>query len=328
MLSRVAESIYWMNRYIERAENVARFIDVNLHLLLDLPEVFEGQWNALVEIGGDKEAFETRYDTADQQSVISFLVFDEENVNSIVSCVTAARENARSVREILSFETWEAINEFYLNLQRPNARDDAQRDPHEFFRQVRRASHLIEGTIAETVSRGEAWHFARMGRSVERADKTTRILDIKYFLLLPDLGHVGTPIDDLHWNAVLRSASALEMYRQVHGLINSTNIVRFLLLDKEFPRSVQFCLWDAARSVHRVTGTPERSFRNTAERTLGQLVSELDYTDEREIIQAGLHETLDDLQTKINNVGEAIFDSFFARRPMARLTRPTTLHEQ
>ena len=131
MLSRVANSIYWMNRYVERAENIARFIDVNLHLLLDLPEVFEGQWNALIEISGDKEAFDARYDSADQQSVISFLVFDSENVNSIVSCVTAAREIARSVREILSSETWEAINEFYLSVRRAGARDawSRPRDP-------------------------------------------------------------------------------------------------------------------------------------------------------------------------------------------------------
>lgn len=328
MLSRVAESIFWMNRYVERAQNVGRFIDVNLHLLLDLPEVFEGQWNALIEIGGDRDPFDARYSTPDRESVISFLVFDGENPNSIVSCVSAARENARSVREILSSEAWEAINEFYLGVQGESARRDVQRDPHEFFRKVRKASHLIEGAFSETVSHSEAWHFAVMGRSLERADKTTRILDIKYFLLLPDLGYVGTPIDDLHWSAVLRSAGGFEMYRQAHGTVDPAKIVQFLLLDKDFPRSVRFCLWNASQSMHEVTGTPDRSFRNSAERVLGQLVAELDYTDETEIIQSGLHETLDNLQSKINTVGEAIFETFFALRPPARLARPSMMLDQ
>ena len=191
MLSRVADSIFWMNRYIERAENVARFISVNLHLLLDLPEIFEGQWGALVEITGDKQGFHERYGHADQQSVIDFLVFDAENPNSIVSCVSAARENARSVREIISSETWEAVNEFYLDMRDSSAQGKIQQDPHAFLRSVSRSSHLIEGVLSETTSRSEGWHFARMGRSLERADKTTRILDIKYFLLLPDL-HISS----------------------------------------------------------------------------------------------------------------------------------------
>jgi uncharacterized alpha-E superfamily protein len=316
VLSRVAGSIYWLNRYIERAENVARFVDVNLHLLLDLPDSFEGQWDALVRITGDEEDFEARYGEADDESVIQFLTFDRENPNSIVSSVAAARENARSTREALSSETWEAINEFYLNVTDPRARERATANPHDFFRGVRRASHLVEGALSETTSRGEAWHFSRIGRAIERADKTTRILDIKYFLLLPDISDIGTPIDELHWTAVLRSAGALEMYRKVYGRAKVDPIIRFLVLDASFPRSVRYCANRIDRSLHSITGTPARSYRNRAERTLGQFLAELDYLDEAEIVRRGLHEYLDHLQTRLNEVGEQLSDTFFALKPV------------
>lgn len=316
MLSRVADSIYWMGRYIERAENVSRFVDVNLHLLLDLPEDFEGQWGALVKITGDNADFEKRYDAATNENVIEFLTFDRDNPSSILSCVLNARENARSIREIISSETWEALNEFYLMVTEPRAKIKSKQNPHEFFRAVRKACHLIEGVMSETMSRGEGWHFARVGRLLERADKTTRILDIKYFLLLPDISYVGSPVDDLHWTAVLRSASAQDMYRRVHGRVTANQIIQFLLLNREFPRSTLFCLSEAEDSLHAITGTPQRSFRNPAERRLGQLVAELDYTDEQEIVEVGLHESLDQFQHKINEVGDCIFETFFALKPV------------
>jgi len=315
MLSRVASSIYWMNRYVERAENVARSIDVSSHLLLDLPESFEGQWAALVKITGDFEDFQARYPNADRESVIEFLAFDRANPNSIVSSVHAARENARTTREILSSETWEAINEFYLNIQ---SSVDKKNLPFDFFRSVRQAGHHIEGAQSETMSRGEAWHFGRMGRMLERADKTTRILDIKYFLLLPNVRDVGRPIDDLQWGAVLRSASAFEMYRKEFGRVAADDIVKFLVLDPEFPRSVRYCLHQADRALRAVSGSEERRYQNDAERLLGRLVASLDYTNGDEIVERGLHEFLDDTQAQINSVGEAIFETFFALKRMAR----------
>jgi len=317
MLSRVADSVFWMSRYVERAENVARFVDVNLHLLLDLPDSFTGQWDALVKITGDRADFEKRYGEATDENVIRFLTFDAENPNSILSSVTSARENARSVRDIISNDTWEALNEFYLYLTNPEAEGRARENPHEFFRDVRRTGPLMEGVMSTTMSRGEAWHFSQLGRLLERADKTTRILDIKYFLLLPDISDIGTSVDDLHWNAVLHSAGAFEMYRKVHGRLSPDAIVQFLVLDSEFPRSVRFCLAAAESSLRCITGTPYRSFHNSAERSLGQLVAELDYTDERDIVRQGLHEFLDGVQGKLNEVGGCIFDTFFALKPVA-----------
>lgn len=316
MLSRVADSIYWLSRYIERAENVARFVDVTLHLLLDLPQDVSDQWQPLVNITGDHKDFARRYRSATKENVIEFLTFDAENPNSITSCLRAARENARSIREIISSEMWTEINEFYLRLEASRSKSRALESPHEFFTEIKRASHLIEGVTNSTMSHGEPWHFNRMGRMLERADKTTRILDVKYFLLLPSLADVGTPLDDLHWSAVLRSASAFEMYRKRHGRVMPEKIAEFLVLDREFPRSVYYCVLRAEESLRAVSGTPLGMFQNVAERRMGQLASELAYTDMREVMFQGLHEFLDGLQLKINEVGEGIYDTFIALKPV------------
>ena len=312
MLSRVAASIYWLSRYIERAENVARVVGVNNQLVLDLPGQDAAQWDPMVKVTGDAADFQARYGGPTRANVIDFLTFDGLNPNSIVACVTTARENARSVREILSSEMWEEINRFYLFLRQPGARERALWDAHAFFREVRRSSHMIEGTKNETMEHGEAWHFSQMGRHIERADQTTRILDLKYFLLLPSSADVGKPIDDLQWGALLRSASALEAYRRTHGRVAALTVASFLLLDREFPRSVQHCAARAQASLHAVTGTPVRRFANVAERELGRLVADLDYTDIADVVSAGLHDFVDTLQEKLNHVGNEITRTFFA----------------
>jgi len=312
MLSRVAESIHWMGRYIERAENVARFIDVNLNLMLDLPVGSAQQWQPLIDITGDTESFRRRYGAATQQNVIQFLTFDPENVNSICSCLRAARENARSVREVISSEMWEQLNQFYLMVN--SAPADGVTDPQELFASVKLSSHLFAGITDATMTHNEGWHFCRLGQELERADKTSRILDVKYFLLLPTMADVGTTFDDIQWAAVLRSASAFEMYRKSHGRISPGSIVEFLLLDREFPRAVQCCLMAARESAHAISGTPPGIFRNPVEQLLGELCSELAYVQVDDIITTGLHEYLDRLQTKMNLVGNGIHETFFARR--------------
>src|SRR5438876_4414227 len=210
MLSRVADSIYWMSRYGERAENVARFIEVNLQLMLDGPSGEGQQWEPLVNTTGDHEAFTKRHGEATQQNVIHFLTFDAENPNSILSCVRAARENARTIREIISSEMWLQLNKFYLMVTAAAEDSSAQADPYEFFTEVKNANHLFNGITAATMTHGEPWHFFHMARMLERADKTSRILDVKYFILLRSVQDVGTPFDDIQWAAVLRSAGVLE----------------------------------------------------------------------------------------------------------------------
>ncbi len=316
MLSRVADSIYWMSRYIERAENVARFIDVNLLMMLDLPGSSGEQWEPLVITTGDNHLFAERYGAATRENVIQFLTFDSENPNSIISCLRAARENARTIREIISSEIWEQVNTFYLMVTAAATAGRAMESPHDFFSEIKLASHLFEGLTIATMSHGEGWHFSRMGQLLERADKTSRILDVKYFILLPSLSDVGTPFEDIQWAAVLRSTSAFEMYRKRHHLISPAGIVEFLMLDREFPRSVQYCLTKADESLHAISGTPIGSFRNPAEQHLGQLRSELAYTSVQDILTGGLHEFVDALQTKLNLVGDSIFATFFSPRPI------------
>lgn len=316
MLSRVADAIYWLSRYIERAENVARFIDVNHYLTMDMPESSPGEWRSLVTVTGDERWFMERFGVATAENVIYFLTFDPENPNSILSCVRSARENARSIRDAISSEMWEQVNRFFLMVTNPGAASEAARNPHRFYEDVKMASHLFTGLCEGTLSHSEGWHFTRLGRFIERADKTSRILDVKYFILLPEPGYVGTPYDSLQWAAVLKSASALEMYRKSRHRIDPASVVDFLILDAEFPRAIHYCLINAERAAHGINGSPLGMCRDEVERRLGRLRSDLDFSDVGEIMDYGLHEYLDGLQAKLNLVGDAVFNQYFALRPM------------
>jgi len=316
MLSRVANSIYWMSRYLERAENVARFIDVNLNFTLDMPAEFGEQWAPLVNITGDQEQFEKRYPVHTRENVMHFLTFDRENPNSILSCARSARERARSVREIISSEMWEQANRFYLLVKDAAASKSAFDNPHDFYTAVKMESHLFDGITEATMSHGEAWHFLQVGELLERADKTSRILDLKYFILLPDALAVGTAVDNIQWSALLKSASALEMYRKHFKQIDPSKVADFLLLNRDFPRSVLSCLDRAADSLHAITGSSQDAFSNKAEQGLGRLLGELNYTQIDEIIHGGLHEYLDKLQARLNWIDDALYETFFTMRPL------------
>lgn len=316
MLSRVAQAIYWMNRYVERAENDARFIDVNLNLTLDLPEGTVEQWEPLVATTGDHGRFQERYQKATKENVIHFLAADTTNPHSVLSCLTAARENARSVREIISSEMWEQVNRYYLMVKQAVTSGLTTRDPHSFFSEVKSASHLLAGITDATMSHGEGWHFGRLGRLFERADKTSRILDVKYFILLPSVADVGSPFDNIQWSALLKSASALEMYRKQYGRISPDHVAEFLILNPNFPRAIRYCLIKAEDSLCAICGSEYGISKNLAEKRLGRLRSELDYADLREITSMGLHEFLDRFQTKLNHVDDAVYETFFAIRPV------------
>lgn len=317
MLSRVADSIYWMSRNVERAENLARFVDVTLNLILDMPFGSVEHWQPLVSTTGDHDWFKEHYGEPNRQNVVRFLTFDHEYPNSILSCLQNARENARSVRETISSEMWEHLNQFYFKVNEAARDQSVLEAPQEFFQEVKLSSHLFKGITDGTMTHGEGWHFAKLGRSLERADKTSRILDVKYYILLPQLNDIGTPIDDLQWTAVLRSVSGFEMYRKRHHGITPRRVVNFLVLDREFPRAVLYCVESAEASVHAISGTPAGTFRNVAEQRIGQLRADLAYAHVEDIVASGLHEFLDSLQTKLNGVGESINETFVALRPVA-----------
>lgn len=316
MLSRVASSIYWLNRYIERAENYARFIEVNLNLSLDLPRGTTEQWDPLVATTGDHEGFANRYGKATKEAVIRFLITDVANPNSILSCLTAARENARSVREVISTDMWEQVNRFYLMVRAAASKGLPGQNLHTLLADVKANSHLFLGITDATMSHGEGWHFARLGRLLERADKTSRILDVKYYILLPTVTEVGTPFDIIQWSALLKSASALEMYCKQHGCITPNPVVEFLILNPNFPRAIRYCLIKAEDSLRAIAGSESDRHNNLAEKRLGRLRSEMDYVDMAEILSGGLHEFLDGFQYKLNRTDDAIYETFFALRPV------------
>lgn len=323
MLSRVADAIYWTSRYVERAENVARFIDVSLNLMLE-SSGHERDWASLVHTTGDQELFQKKYGDASPANVTQFLTFDEDYSSSILSSVARARENARSVRDIISREMWQELNEFYLMVVQ-SARPGVQpEDMIDFCARVKRAGIYFEGVTNATLSRGEAFHFANLGRMLERADKTSRILDVKYFLLSPSPSSaaqaqsqsqsqngVGSNVDLVGWTTLLNSASALQMYRQIWHVTTPEAVSEFLLLDRNFPRSILRCVRRAQESLHAVSGEPLGSFGSEAERLLGRLRSELDYAKISEIMEQGLHQYVDALQSQLNDVGGAIQNQFF-----------------
>lgn len=310
MLSRVADSILWMARYVERAENLARFIDVTLNFQIDSPGTADAQWEPLVRATGDELVFKERFGDFTAQNVIRFLTFDRENPNSIVMILNSARENARSIRETISSETWEQLNAFYHFVRDAADSAEVQESPGDFFLEVKHFSHLLNGVTDATMSHNEGWHFSNMGRLLERADKTSRILDVKYFTLLPRVEDIGSPVDDLQWSSVLRSVSGFEMYRKRYHGITVERIIEFLILDREFPRAIQYCLASADDSLHAISGSPHGAFENLAEQRLGRLRSELAFCDVKSIINQGLHEFVDRLQTQLNLIGEGILETF------------------
>ncbi|MGA7120534.1 MAG: alpha-E domain-containing protein [Polyangiaceae bacterium] len=316
MLSRVAEAIYWMSRYAERAENVARFLDVSFQVMLDLPDPVGDPWAGVVSATGDHALYFKRYEVATRDDVVRFLTFDTGSPNSILSCLRKARENARSVREVISSEMWEQINKWYLLVRDAAADQSVLDDPHDFLTEVKQASHLFVGIAALTMTHGEGWNFGRIGRLIERADQTSRIIDAKQALLLARPTELGSSLDSVNLSALLRSVSALEMYRKRHGMIAFPTVIGFLLLEKGFPRSVRYCLNEAARSLHAITGTPADAGDSVAERRLGRLSAEYEYASVEEILAEGLHNHLDRLQSRLNDSGAAIHDAFFAVRPL------------
>ncbi|MEY4525720.1 MAG: hypothetical protein RIR57_1090, partial [Bacteroidota bacterium] len=216
MLSRVANSIYWMNRYIERADNYARFISVNFNLALDLPPNVPEQWEPLIVATADHYNFFEHYSEANRENVLYFMTFDVNNPNSILSCLYSARENARTIRESISKEMWEYVNQIYWKVKdRVEGSKSWELARYQgFLEEIKSGSQLFYGIVDSTITRGEGWHFGQLGKLLERADKTTRFLDVKYFTLLPNVDAVGSPLDLLLWSSVLKSVSAYNMFRQ------------------------------------------------------------------------------------------------------------------
>jgi len=309
MLSRVADSIYWMCRYIERAENVARSIDVNLQLQLDLPGE-ERPWEPVIQTGGSAEEFFRNYSNSSLANALQFLTFDRANPSSIICCIESARENARCIREFISTELWMHINRCYLKLNEPGIEETILDNPHEFYTGVKEFSQLAAGIINGTMCHDIGWHFCRLGTLTERADQTSRILDVKYYILLPDPGMVGMVLDTVQWTALLKSVSAFEMFRKRYSSVTPRNVSEFLLLNPDFPRSLLFCVRAIERSLKDIAEGEKQQLSSI--RKIGRMRAELEFTPIQEIIAKGLHESIEEFQLKLGDLTTAVRQNFFA----------------
>jgi len=305
-----------MSRYIERAENIARFIDVNMQLTLDRTPGLAEQWKPLVAVTGEYDLFKDRYGNADRHSVMQFLTFDRDYPGSIISCVESARENARTIRDVITAEMWKQINQIYLQVKNAASLGIRHERPTSFYTTIKQGSLLFSGITDATMSRSLGWEFSRLGRMIERADKTSRILDVKYFLLLPSPEDVGSTLDVIQWAALLRSVGGLEMYRQEYGAITPANVARFLLLDQHYPRSVMYCLIMAERSINKIVGPDPSGQSRHVTRCIGRLRSSVEFSEIDEIVTEGLHEYIDRFQLRINEVGALMNEAMFNLGPI------------
>ncbi|HEU5396933.1 MAG TPA: alpha-E domain-containing protein [Verrucomicrobiae bacterium] len=316
MLSRVANSLYWMSRYIERAENVARLLDVNLQLLLDYrnldDERLRAHWMPIVQTTGDEQSFIERHQRATAAAVADFMVFNPDNPNSIVSSICQARENARMIRDQITTETWEELNRLYLFMLSPQAPALWQDRPTDFFNEIKAGSLQLLGLSYATHSHNEGWWFSEAGRFIERADKTSRILDLRHHTLpARGLPHAVSQTDALEWSAVLRSCSGWDVFKSLYGAeVNPRNVAQFLLLDEDFPRSIRFSVGRLNDALRRISGVSGNRFSNEAEKLCGRLAAELQFTTIEEVFAAGLHDYLDGIQLKLNRVGNALFQIY------------------
>jgi uncharacterized alpha-E superfamily protein len=310
MISRVAEHCYWMSRYLERAENTARVLDVNQTLLLDLNVPVEQTWrpvliiNGVYDMPGEPEA----------EAVQGYMTWESANRSSIAASLAAARENGRVIREVISAEMWERMNYYHLWMQGPAARALYDANRSEFYAQIRRINQLVHGIADATMAHGEAWEFFRLGKYLERACQTARILDVKYHILLPTPAHVGTPVDQAHWGAILTSCSGYEpFHKQARpvGADMAAAVADFLIFEPQFPRSVVCCLAECEEALHAIAGRPAGECGNEAERLLDELEGWLRGTDIAGVIAAGLHESLTRVVNSVHDIGAAIHRTYF-----------------
>jgi uncharacterized alpha-E superfamily protein len=318
VLSRTADHLYWMARYIERAENTARMLDVNLttSLLPQSVQAAESGWRAMLNISELLPQFDARYPTLSPREVIDFMVRDPGNSSSIYCCLQAARENARAVRGSLTTEVWETHNDTWLGLQQVLRERRLERDPQEFFEWVKFRSHLSRGVTIGTMLKDEAFYFIRLGTFLERADNTARLLDVKYHgVVQPGTLYTNARgedaneqhLDFYHWTAVLRSVSAFEIYRKVYrDVITPARIAALLILRGDMPRSLLSCVNEVSLNLEMV----RNSRSGETERRAGLLRAELRYGRIEDILARGIHEFLTSFLERVNDLGGRISQDF------------------
>ena len=314
MLSRTADCLYWMARYTERAENTARMLDVNhqTSLLPQPAEFLEQSWKKLLTISKLEDAFLGQYDVVNRENVLDFMIYETSNPSSIVSCLYAARENARVIRGKITSEVWETQNTTWLELQRIlEARHQA--DPSRLLEWVKHRCHLFRGVLYGTMLKNEAFYFINVGTLLERADNTARILETKYEdqaslkVLDADEGAGGEFFDFYHWAALLRSVSAFEIYRQIYSdQVTPKQVAKLLIFNKQMPRSLVCCVNELIPLISEVKNQQSKEI----ERLLGKLKASLDYSDIDEVFAQGLEEFIEGFLERINHIADEFSSAY------------------
>jgi uncharacterized alpha-E superfamily protein len=312
MLSRIADSLFWLARYIERAEETARILDVNYHMMLEQShQPYRLRWEPLVVMAGDEHRFRKFYSESNAHTVFEFLAFRQDNPSSILQCIAKARENARTIRDRISREMWEDINGLYLAVSRFDPQEQMAMGPHRFCEMVKFGSHRFHGVADATLPHDEGWEFLRVGWSLERAEMTARLVDVQYQNLLettPDLDVV----DNHQWMAVLKSVGAYEAYRREnHSPIEPERVADMLILHPKHPRSIRFSVTEVQSGLRAISGTGASSYANEAERLTGKLLESLRYDKIGDIFGRGLHQYLNGLQKIFRSIGEDIARTYF-----------------
>ena len=312
MLSRIADSMFWLARYMERAEDTARILDVNYHMLLEQSSVpYRLRWGPLVVMAGEQERFDEFYEEANAQTVYEFLAFRADNPNSIVQCISKARENARTIRDRISREMWEDINGLYHSVTRFDPAEQMSSGPHRFCDAVKFGCHRFFGVTDATLPHDEGWDFLKIGWSLERAEMTARLVDLQFQSLL-ETPSVGGPADNHQWMAVLKSVGAYETYRrEYHSPIEPERVAEMLILHSKHPRSIRFSITELQGGLRAISGTGPGFYANEAERLTGKVLESLRYDTVEEIFSRGLHGYLTDLLANCQAIGEDIAHIYF-----------------
>lgn len=309
LLGRTANGLYWMQRYIERTENMARLVDAGLRIALTRSSRGTEHWTSVVASAGCADAFAAKHEQADQKSVVDFLLRDTSNPTSVLSAIETARTNARMVRTALTRETWEAVNDAWLTLKTYLAKPVKERELPETLDLIKRQTALVRGAFHSTMLRNEIFDFARLGTFVERADNTARILDVKYYVLLPSVTLVGSALDNYQWESILRSVSAHRAYRwEYEGEYKAANIADFLILNPRMPRSLIFCY----RNIKDNLDYLERDYgeRHMCHGRCEAVLAKLNGVAIADVFNIGLHEFLADFIRENNDLGADISEAF------------------
>ncbi|MBI3434406.1 MAG: alpha-E domain-containing protein [Proteobacteria bacterium] len=307
MLARTADNLYWLARYIERADYLARVLEAALRLSA-MPRTYAGptnEWDSALATAGCVDEFSAHYDVANEATVTEFLAFSSDNPSSIRNCFEAARSNARTVRTALTSATWNAINGSWLDLHRYDAGAASREDIAGFLRWAQETSTLIDGSAYRTMLRKDAFWFTRLGLNIERADNTARILDVKYHVLLPKHEHVGGPLDYFQWAAILRSVNALTAYHWVYReSVKPWLIADLLILNDQMPRSLAACYGNLVQNLDLIAQSYGR--QGAAQRQTRAVRTRLQNSRMEEIFQGGLHEFITAFLADNSRLGDTI----------------------